>query len=204
MTELRQNAEIGLAGEVPMAPNRLITGFFQKLWGQKMNFVTEKTFKEKDAIIHQRINHWQRLAQGITSTDNTDGEVEKAVGSLVLGFFENNQEKIGDKISASFDFKLPGEESVAGKIWTGNFNCIQQAMIARDLIKEKCGEETEIIYSFGGRAPWLHSALKTKHGYIVYGKGFMTPSEFKGYYQEYQKDLGKAIIMPKNLRKKFP
>ena len=66
---------------------------------------------------------------------------------------------------------------------------------------EGCGEEAEIIYSFGGRAPWLHSALKTKHGYIVYGKGFMTQAEFKGYHEEYQKDLGKAIVMSKNLRK---
>lgn len=153
MVELKQNDEIEFTGEIPMAPNRLITGFFQKLWGQKMNFVTEKTFKEKGEIIHQIINHWQRLAQGITSTDNVNGAVEKAVGARILERFENSQEKIEDKINASFDFKLPGEESVAGKIWTGNFNCIQQAMIARDLIKEKCGEETEIIYSFGGRAP---------------------------------------------------
>ena len=29
----------------------------------------------------------------------------------------------------------------------------------------------------------------------------MTQAEFKGYHEEYQKDLGKAIVMSKNLRK---
>ena len=188
-----------LTHELPMASNRVITGFFQQLWRRKMHFRTENTLREREEVVHQVIDHWARLANSIVLTDNLDGQVEKAVAARMLNLYERNEHSVGDKVADSFNFNLPGEESVAGKIWTGNANCVQWAMVAKALIKAKCGADSEIIYSLGGRAPWLHAALKTTHGFIVYGKGFMATDEFGSYFDEYQNDLGKAVTVPKFL-----
>lgn len=118
---------------------------------------------------------------------------EQAVADLMnqkLGQKADN-EKTG--LFNTLNFKLELQDSLAGKVWCGSANCVQQAMVVKELLADLGVTDTKIVYGLGGNVPFVHSVIVTPEGVITFG-GKIIPIKTFLRYTKMIKALGNYLL----------
>jgi len=133
-------------------------------------------------------NPYQQLLEQAQAGVNAGKTPEQAVANLMENKLGINPEK--GNLLESLNFNLHAQESLAGKVWCGTANCVQQSMVARELLNDLGVNNTQTIYGLGGAFPFIHSATLTPEGVISFGGGRIASPEVFTRYTNMIKVIG--------------
>lgn len=202
MIQLAQSAD----SLVNTAIRSTLNKTFQSVWGNKISNVTPVTEYENLPIERylelknqgQLPDSWSVVSQTddsirISITENYDpyqnllDQAKAAVDngkSPTQAVADLMQNKIarGTESTLSNSLNVTPENNLSAKVWCGDANCVQQSLVAKQLLNDLGVSETQTLYGLGGTAPFIHSATLTPDGVILFGDSrILSPDKFIKY-----------------------